>query len=297
VNIAKRNDVNQPGEEVLVFRHYRILKGFHRQFQHVSQRDIWWAYEKLGVVNVGDFKVVYPEGGEPQEYDENYRLARYVSYDHWLDTRQPQKMMGDGPLFDAVAGGSRTREQYVLSSDGAYFLTGRMIEAEPYYLPGLDEDYVLDTASSSDATGPVRYDHPVLGDEIAEVIWFRIAKGRFDEFDALTRDDMLPVIRKMGVRGLGIWKLIYPAPAIGEENDDYDEVMMIMRYASYQHWQACKSPARLIGDGPDYQAYAAAESRRDELTLGKRQRFIKGIMFGNPAAFTPPLPESYTPAG
>ena len=39
-------------------------------------------------------------------------------------------------------------------------------------------------------------------------------------------------ISKMGARGVGIWKLIYPEPAIGEEHEDYDEIMMITRYAS-----------------------------------------------------------------
>jgi len=294
VNIAKRNDISQEGEEVLVFRHYKILKGYHREFQQVSERNIWWAYEKLGVVVVGDFKVVYPEGGESLEYDENYRLARYVNYQHWLDTREPMKMMGNGPLFDRVALGSRTRENYVLHSEGAHFLTGRMIEIEPYYLPGLDEAFVL-SGSDGSGTGPVRYDNPVLGDEVAEVTWWRIAKGRFGDFDALTREGMLPVFRKMGARGLGIWKLIYPEPAIGEENEGYDEVMMIVKYASYQHWLACNDPARLIGDGPDYQAYAEARDSRDRLIIDSRQRFIKGILFNNPPAFVPPMPESYRP--
>ena len=34
----------------------------------------------------------------PADCDESYRLARYVDFDHWKDTRRPARMVGTGPI-------------------------------------------------------------------------------------------------------------------------------------------------------------------------------------------------------
>lgn len=293
---ARRNGAHKPGEEVLVFRHHKIKKGYHLAFKQASERGVWLVYEKIGARVVGDFKVIYPEGGGSSEYDENYRLARYASYDHWVETRKPLEMMGDGPLLDLAQVGGSTRRQYLLGSDGAYFMTGRMIEDMPYHLPGLDEQFTRTEDEKAEA-GPVRYDIPVPGEGMAIMEYWKIRKGEFDKFDSLTRQDMLPVVSKMGARGLGIWQLIYPEPAIGEESDDYDEVIMVTRYASFQHWQAARFPANLIGNGPDYQAWKRARESRDELTLDHWHRFLQGDLYSSPPTYIPVLNEKYKPAG
>ena len=79
---ARRNDTHQPGEEVLVLRHYKLRKGCHQAFKQASERGVWLVFEKIGTRIVGDFRVVHPDGGGSPEYDENYRLARYASYQH-----------------------------------------------------------------------------------------------------------------------------------------------------------------------------------------------------------------------
>jgi hypothetical protein len=289
--IARRNHAHQPGEEVLVLRHYQLRKGFHQAFKQASKRGVWLVYEKIGARVIGDFKVAHPEGGEKPDYDENYRLARYASYSHWVETRTPLTMMGDGPLLDLASTGAARRNQYVKGSDGAYFMTGRMIDDLPYHLPGIEESFELDEEEAQNTDGPVRYDIPVPGESIAELSCWQVDKGAFDEFDTLTRDGMLPVLSKMGARGIGIWKLIYPEPAIGKESEDHDEVMMITRYASYQHWQACQDPARLIGNGGDFKVFSEASRTRDSLVRSGWHRFIQGELYHSPPTFVPPMDE------
>jgi len=291
---ARRNGAHKPGEEVLVLRHQKLKKGYHPSFVEASKRGVWLAYEKIGTRVVFDYKVVYPEGGGSSDYDENYRLARYASYEHWEETRRPLEMMGDGPLLDLLFIGAIRRRNYIQDTDGAYIMTGRMIEDTPYHLTGLKENFEIVEDDSTDAS-PVRYDIPVPGDEIAELNCWKINKGTFNEFDSLTREGMLPVMSKMGVRGIGIWQLIYPETAIGEEHDDYDEAMMINRYASYEHWQASQEPMRLIGDGPDFQAFEEASSRRDALIQNGWQRFLQGDLYHSPPTYIPSLNETYKP--
>jgi hypothetical protein len=289
---ARRNGIHLPGEQFLILRHHKLKKGYHQAFKQGSERSVWLAYEKIGTRVIGDFEVVYPEGGGSPDYDENYRLACYASYAHWVETRRPLEMMGNGPLFDLLRAGGLRRGQYVVGSDGAYFLTGRMIEDLPYHQPGLDEDYVI-AENDQGEERPVRYDIPVPGEGIAELCYWKINKGRFKEFDSLTREGLLPVISKMGARGLGIWQLVYSEGAIGEEHDDFDEVMMITRYASYEHWKASQNPMDLIGNGPDFKAWEVASSRRDSLIQDKWQRFLQGELYRSPPTYIPPLNENY----
>ena len=109
----------------------------HQAFKQASERGVWLVYEKIGTRIIGDFRVVHPDDGGSPEYDENYRLARYASYQHWVDTRRPLDMMGSGPLLELSSIGASRRTQYVLDSDGAYFMTGRMIEDMPCNGPDL----------------------------------------------------------------------------------------------------------------------------------------------------------------
>ena len=89
------------------------------------------------------------------------------------------------------------------------------------------------------------------------------------------------------------WKLIYPEPAIGEEQESYDEVMMIVRYASYEHWRAAQDPARLIGNGPDFAAFETANTQRQALIQSSWQRFIQGDLYRSPPTYAPVMNEHY----
>ncbi len=289
--IARRNDIHRPGADVFVLRHHKLIKGYYQAYAQASRR-VRLLYEKIGVRVVGEFRTIHPEGSEPADYDETYRLAHYASYEHWVDTRRPADMIGDGPLTNRGRSVAKQRQEYLLDSDGAYFMTGAMIDSRPYHLPATDEEFEPDT-EAGDGLGPVRYGIPIPGDEIATLHYWQITKGSFESFQTLTTHGMLPVMDKMGVRALGLWQLIYPDPAIGQESKEYDEVLMLTRFASYQHWQATANPARIIGDGPDYEAWREANDERNQLTLDGWLRFLRGDLYRSPPTYTPPLSESF----
>ena len=87
--IAVRNDVPRVGQqEVLMLRHAFLEKGEYPTWKQASREGVWPWYKKLGSRIVGDWQVIYPNGGsEYPELDEALRLARYASYEHWQATR------------------------------------------------------------------------------------------------------------------------------------------------------------------------------------------------------------------
>src|SRR5271154_1432162 len=83
-----RNDIAQPGQEIVTLRYFRIKKGTFDQFLKASQEDVWPYFEKIGSRIVGMWKVFEAEGVEGQakstnDYDEVYLSTRYSSLDHW----------------------------------------------------------------------------------------------------------------------------------------------------------------------------------------------------------------------
>ncbi|MBT8145802.1 MAG: hypothetical protein KJN90_03065, partial [Gammaproteobacteria bacterium] len=111
--IAVRNDVPRVGQqEVLMLRHAFIEKGQYQTWYQASQEGVWPWFEKIGARIVGDWQIVYPQGGsENPELDEAYRLARYASYEHWQATRPSSSassgatggsnlLGGNGPDFE-----------------------------------------------------------------------------------------------------------------------------------------------------------------------------------------------------
>ncbi len=295
--VARRNDVARAGQEVLVLRHHRLAKGMHEAFVEGS-RGVWLVYEKIGARIVGDFKVIHPDGAGPSEFDEGYRLVRYASFEHWQDTRRPVGMMGDGPLLSLSRAGGQRRRTFQTGSDGAFFLTGAMAPDGPYHLPGLDEDYeVLDAAAESTGNSPrpVRYDAPIPGAEVITLRYWKIQKGAFETFHEASLNGVWPYFQKIGARVIGQWKVIHPPPPAGNttENPEFDEVLMMTRYASYQHWQATRDAVALGGDGPDYQAYREALRVRGSMSTETWVKFLQGELYLNPPMYTPALPEVY----
>ena len=294
-----RNDVNRPSEEVLVLRHHRLELGSHRQFFEWSRYGIWPFFMRIGARVVGEWKVVYPDGSPaPTDHEDGWRLARYAGMDHWHDTRGGTVLGGNGPLQERFPEGGRRRNQYVLSRDEVYFLTGEMASGGPFYMPGLVEDYELiedDEPLPEDAPRAVRLDVPHPGEEMVAFRHFTIEKGSFERFDELSRSAVWPYLEKIGVRPIGQWRRLYPEPPVGnlEENSDYDEAVQLIRYASYEHWEATRSPADLGGDGPDYDAMQEALRERGSLTRETSARFMQGYMFPNPPLYAPPLKERY----
>lgn len=140
-----RNDVAQPGEEIVTLRYFKIRKGSFDEFLKVSVEGVWPYFEKLGSRVIGMWKVITPAGvqGAPPEskdYDEVYLSTRYASVDHWRASRDAIQHGGNGPDWLKCKAALDRRTALTISSN-VIFLKGSMAPGGPYYMPGLDEKY------------------------------------------------------------------------------------------------------------------------------------------------------------
>lgn len=133
------------------------------------------------------------------------------------------------------------------------------------------------------------------GQEVVTIRYFRIKKGTFPQFLKASQEGVWPFFNKMGVRMIGMWKVVdLPgAPGPKRENPGYDEVYLATRYASLAHWQATREDAKLAGNGPDWEACRKALDLRDSLTIQTNVTFLQGAMATNGPYFMPALNENY----
>lgn len=212
--IAVRNDVPRSRNEVLVLRNHELRPGGHEPFFQISRDRLWPFGMRIGVRVVGQWKVVDPAGGATAKYDDVYRLARYASFDHWLDTRESAQtsLGGNGPAAEERGGGIADRaSSSQTGSKGAYFLQGRMAPGGPYYMPALEEQYELlpgQHPAATDEVIAVRHNVAQPGPEIVELRYQRIRKGAFERFVQDTQDNIWPWEEKLGARPIGQWKVI-----------------------------------------------------------------------------------------
>src|ERR1700733_2304702 len=66
-----RNNIAQPGDEIITIRYFRIKKGTFDQFLKASQEDVWPFFDKIGARVIGMWKVFEAEGGEGQTKSSN----------------------------------------------------------------------------------------------------------------------------------------------------------------------------------------------------------------------------------
>ena len=101
---------------------------------------------------------------------------------------------------------------------------------------------------------PLVQSAPASADEIAVLRYFRIRKGAFDEFHKVSADKVWPYYEKAGVRIVGMWQVAYPEipGQTKRESTGYDEVYLLTRYTSLEHWQATHAGGidQLAGNGP-----------------------------------------------
>jgi len=141
-----RNDVAQPGEEIVTLRYFRIKKGTFDEFLRVSIEGVWPYFEKLGSRVIGMWKVITPTGidGAPstenKDYDEVYLSTRYASLDHWKASRDAVQHGGNGPDWTKCKAALDRRNALTLSTN-VIFLKGSMAPGGPYFMPGLNETY------------------------------------------------------------------------------------------------------------------------------------------------------------
>jgi len=140
-----RNDVAQPGEEIVTLRYFRIKKGTFDQFLKASVEGVWPYFEKLGSRVIGMWQVITPagvDGATPasKDYDEVYLSTRYASVEHWKASRDTVRHGGNGPDWLKCQAALDLRQSLTISSH-VIFLKGSMAPGGPYFMPGLNEIY------------------------------------------------------------------------------------------------------------------------------------------------------------
>ena len=140
-----RNDVAQPGEEIVTLRYFKIKKGTFDQFLKASVEGVWPYFEKLGSRVIGMWQVITPEGvdGAPaasRDYDEVYLSTRYAGIGHWKASRDTVQHGGNGPDWLKCKAALDLRQSLTISSH-VVFLKGSMAPGGPYFMPGLNETY------------------------------------------------------------------------------------------------------------------------------------------------------------
>ncbi len=140
-----RNDVAQPGEEIVTLRYFKIKKGSFDQFLKASVEGVWPYFEKLGSRVIGMWQVITPAGveGAPaanKDYDEVYLSTRYASIEHWKASRDTVQHGGNGPDWVRCKAALDLRQSLTISSN-VIFLKGTMAPGGPYFMPGLNETY------------------------------------------------------------------------------------------------------------------------------------------------------------
>jgi hypothetical protein len=118
---------------------------------------------------------------------------------------------------------------------------------------------------------------------------FRIKNGRFSEFLEASQKGVWPFFGKIGARVVGMWQVVHPenVTEVSAADPGYDEVWLMTRYASVDHWRATRGMAALGGDGPDYEHAILALRLRGELTRHTDLRFLSGSTLQNPPQYLP----------
>jgi hypothetical protein len=147
-------------------------------------------------------------------------------------------------------------------------------------------------APAGPASGPVRNLPHLEGAEIVTIRYWKIRKGGFPQFLEASKRDVWPFFEKMGARIVGMWRVI-PDPEGEGVSPDYDEVYLMTRYASLEHWSATRDGARLGGDGPDFEAMQRGLAVRRNLTIETRVTYMQGETGPFGPYYLPPTGETF----
>lgn len=151
-------------------------------------------------------------------------------------------------------------------------------------------------AAAAGAPMPVRHDVPRPDEGFSTLRYWRLERGAYDEFWRLSAEGLWPFFEKMGARIVGTWRVVVPAGAEEaglREHPDYEEVYMLVRYASFEHWQATRDMAGTGGNGPDFAKARQAAAARRPMVLDSWVTFLEGHQWHGGPVFTPPLDERY----
>ncbi|MBI1340052.1 hypothetical protein GC169_07575 [bacterium] len=170
--------------------------------------------------------------------------------------------------------------------------SGCALTAEPQTPPHTPAQLSTGAVAPAIASGPVRNLAAQPGEEVVTLRYWKIRKGTFDQFLAASQNGVWPYFEKIGSRVVGMWKII-PTPGSPEASADYDEVYLMTRYASVEHWAATRRAEELGGDGPDADALRDALAVRQNLSLETRLTFLQGFTGPNGPYFMPGTGERF----
>jgi hypothetical protein len=118
---------------------------------------------------------------------------------------------------------------------------------------------------------------------------WKIKSGKFQQFLQASQEGIWPYFEKIGARVVGMWIVldVVASTDSGLENSGYrnlasqskayDEVYLLTRYASLEHWRATRNPVEIGGMGSDYDALVSALAVRKKLTITTDVKFLQGF--------------------
>lgn len=163
---------------------------------------------------------------------------------------------------------------------------------EEEFVGGIEED----RAAVARTPKPVRNDVAQPREEIVTLRYFKIHEGRFPEFYQASVEGVWPFFEKIGARVVGMWEVVHPefdTGTAGEDSDEYDEVYLMTRYASLEHWRATRDMADHGGNGPDWEKAREALAFRRSMTYETHVTFLEGRLSANGPYYMPGLDEDY----
>lgn len=152
---------------------------------------------------------------------------------------------------------------------------------------------------------PVRNDRAKQGRELLVLRHHQLRKGGHEAFYRLSAENVWPFFERNGVRIVGQWKIVGSDQGVSA---DVDEVYRLVRYASFDHWQATRSvrssgaasvgggggDVSLGGNGPAQERSISGFDSRSGLEVGsKGGYFLEGVSAPGGPYFMPGLAEEY----
>lgn len=140
---------------------------------------------------------------------------------------------------------------------------------------------------------PMRNDVPKAGHEILVLRNHELKPGGHEPFYQFSRDAYWPFFVRLGARVVGQWKVIV---LDGRNAQGADDVYRLVRYASFEHWQATRQgpDVGLGGNGPAWENGQQGLGDRGGLQTGsKGAYFLEGVMAPDSPRFMPGLAKEY----
>ena len=113
--------------------------------------------------------------------------------------------------------------------------------------------FTVNSSAAQEQSSPIAVRNQIAqpGQPITTMRHWKIKKGSFPQFLKASQEGVWPYFEKIGARVVGMWQVLNVIPddkaggmensgyqVISDNGNDYDEVYLVTRYASLDHWQA-----------------------------------------------------------